>query len=343
MTGAGHMVKRTIEISQQPMYLAVRNRQLLLFPRSSSRQDDAAPDEPDAQPARPVAAIPCEDVGMLLVDQPAVIYSHAALLTLLEQDAAVVLCGRNHLPAGILLPVGEHSQVVWRLNAQLSASKPLRKRLWQQLVKAKIRAQAANLEGGTTSRSKLLAMARSVQSGDPRNLEAQAARVYWAAWSQSLSYDTAAQSDPRFRFARDPDGPFPNSLLNYGYAVIRAALARAIVAAGLLPALGLRHSNRSNAFCLADDLIEPLRGIVDGRVRDLVRSGSSELTPTEKKGLLELLTIEVRTDGQSGPLMVAIHRYVASLVRSYEGTANRLSIPVLCPHSNDSPVPDLDD
>ncbi len=311
------MIRRTIEISQQAVHLTVRDGQLLLL----ARADDGR--RLPAQPPGLLTAVPCEDIGLLLVDQPSTTYTHAALATLLAHDAAVVICGRDHLPAGLLLPLGEHSQVVWRIRSQIAARRPLRKRLWRQLVRAKIRAQARNLARGSAARTRLLELARTVRSGDPENAEAQAARSYWAALFTGVGWADA----PRFR--RDPEGPPPNGLLNYGYAVVRAAVARAVVAAGLLPALGLRHAHRANAFCLADDLVEPLRPFVDRAVRALWSGGSGEVTPAAKRALLELLTVEAACGGQRGPLMVTLHRYVASLVDCLEGRARDLSIPVV--------------
>lgn len=314
------MIKRTIEISQQPVHLTVRNRQLLIL-----RKDDP-PRRSAAEPEALLAAVPCEDIGLLLVENQAATYTHAALIELLAHDAAVVVCGRDHLPVGLLLPLAQHSQVVWRINDQLAIRRPLRKQLWRQLVQAKIRAQAANLLPGSTTRTRLLALARQVRSGDPTNVEAQAARAYWPAWRDS--FHTHDRSSLPGEFHRDPDGPPPNNLLNYGYAVVRAAVARAIVAAGLLPAIGIHHHQRSNAFCLADDLVEPLRPLVDDAVRDLVTRGHSELTPPAKRALLELLTAQVRTGEQTGPLMVGLHRYVASFVRCLTGEAAALEVPV---------------
>ena len=228
------MIKRTIEISARPAHVAVKLDQLRLEGRDG---DDDGVDVP---------SIPCEDIGVLLVDHPSTTYTHAALTRLLHHGAAVVLCGRDHLPAGLLLPIGEHSEVVWRIHEQLAVSKPQRKRLWQQIVAAKILAQAEALGGGHADVARRLrSLARQVRSGDPDNVEATAARAYWAAWRAEF---------PGFR--RDRDGQDANALLNYGYAVVRATVARALVAAGLLPALGLKHTNRSNAFCLVDRLAD---------------------------------------------------------------------------------------
>ena len=183
-------------------------------------------------------------------------------------------------------------------------------------MQAKIRAQAANLAADAPARTKLLALAREVRSGDPANVEARAARVYW----QNYLPDEA--------FRRNADAAGLNSLLNYGYAVVRAAIARALVAAGLMPAIGLHHSNRSNAFCLADDMIEPLRPLVDDRARELYRQGYDELTSEAKAGLLNLLADSVTLAGETGPLMVAMHRMAASLVKCYRGELKKLELPI---------------
>ena len=295
------MIKRTLEISREPAHLQVRYEQLQL------KRDGAV-----------VAQAPCEDLGVVVVDHPQTTYSHAALTKLAECGAVLVVCGADHLPAAVLLPLADHSQVVWRLGDQLAAPRPLRKQLWRQLVVAKIRGQARNLPPGSAPRKKLFALAREVRSGDPTNVEAQAARLYWCNW---LDGD---------EFRRDVDAGGLNVFLNYGYAIARAALGRAIVAAGLHPSVGLHHRNRSNAFCLADDLIEPFRPLVDDRVREMHRQGYGELSQPAKAALLELLTVPLKLGEQSGPWMVMVHRLVASLVRCYARESRRLEIPVPC-------------
>ena len=302
------MIKRTLEISREPAHLATRLGQLLL-----KRDGEVA------------ASIPCEDIGVVAVDHPQTTYTHGALTELLQHGAAVLLCGRDHLPVGLMLPLSEHHQVVWRVQSQIDTSLPVKKRLWQQLVRGKILAQAANLDPDGAAARKLRNFARSVRSGDPSNREAQAARVYWANW---LLQGPEAVHHVDFR--RDPDGDGANAMLNYGYAVIRAALARALVSGGLYPALGVHHSNRGNPFCLADDLIEPLRPLVDDRVRTLLFDCAEELTQPVKAQLLDLLTVEVETGNFRGPLMVALHRYVAGFVRVLEGETKKLVIPVPC-------------
>ncbi len=309
------MIKRTLEISREPAHLSLRHEQLVL------KRDGQV-----------VGTIPCEDIGLLMVDHPQTTYTHSALARLAESDAAVVICGHNHLPVAMLLPLADHSQVVWRLHDQLGVSRPLQKQLWKQLVQAKICAQAENLLTESSPRRKLLALAKEVRSGDPRNIEAQAARVYWANW---LNTDSPRQLDTE-TFRRDTNGTGLNGFLNYGYAVVRASIARAIVAAGLLPSLGIHHRNRSNAFCLADDLIEPFRPLVDEKVREMHSQGYEELNQPAKAELLEVLTQTMQLGEQTGPLMVMLHRMVSSLVRCYAGEKKQLEIPIPCP-----PIPDL--
>jgi CRISPR-associated protein Cas1 len=219
--------------------------------------------------------------------------------------------------------------VVWRLDSQINVSKPTCKQLWKQLVVAKIEGQAGNVPADSPARRRLLELAKSVKSGDSSNHEAQAAKVYWSTWLSNLPLPPRGEGRGEgVRFHRDVDGKDAiNAMLNYGYAVVRAAVGRALVAAGLHPALGLHHSNRSNAFCLADDLLEPLRPLVDRSVRELHQQGSDQLDRGAKAALLSVLTTTVRIAGQAGPLLVALHRMVASLVDCYEARETRLLIP----------------
>jgi len=302
----GPMIKRIVEISSEPAHLSVKLEQLHIRRH-----------EPDSQL---VATIPCEDIGMIVVDNARTTYSHHALGRLMAFGAAVVVCGGDHLPAGIMVPIGSNTELVPRLRDQIEASKPTRKNLWKQIVTAKVRAQAAMLESGGAARKRLTVLAGRVRSGDPTNVEAQAAKVYWGAWLDGTDYAEG--------FRRDTDGDGINALLNYGYAVLRAAVARALVSGGLATALGLHHRNRSNAFCLADDLVEPLRPMTDAVVRELARRGRVEIGRDEKKALLGVLHQTVAVNGHTGPLMVALHRYTASLTRCLSGEERKLLIPV---------------
>jgi CRISPR-associated protein Cas1 len=295
------MIKQTVEISTEPVHLASRLGQLIF-----QRRD------------RIVGQTAIEDIGIVMVDHPQTTYTHQALSSLAASDAVLVICGDNHLPVAMMLPLASHTQIIWRVADQINLSKPVRKQLWKQLVAAKIRNQAMNLRSDCPARPALLAMANRVKSGDPDNLEAQAAKKYWANWFLPGE------------FRRDFNQDGINSFLNYGYSIIRAAVARAIVSAGLLPCLGLHHCNRSNHFCLADDLIEPWRPFVDNRVRDMWETGYDTLNQPAKAELLGLLEMKIALGEQTGPLMVAMHKFVASLVRCYSGESKTLEVPVSC-------------
>ncbi|MDD5458493.1 MAG: type II CRISPR-associated endonuclease Cas1 [Phycisphaerae bacterium] len=294
------MIKRIVEISQNACRLSVKYGQLII------KQDGVE-----------VSKIPCEDIGVLLVDNPAVSYTHSVFTELLKYGAGVVFCGADHHPAGMLTPVDSHSTQTERHRYQIEAKEPLKKRLWQQIIKAKIRHQAKVLGSDSAAYQGLMALQTKVRSGDPDNIQAQASRKFWPCFMQHE------------KFKRDFDGGAPNNLLNYGYMVMRAAVARAICSAGLLPSLGLHHRNRYNSFCLADDLHEPFRGFVEAKVRDICsRHGAvEELGQDVKAELLSVLYDEVAIAEYKGPLMVGLHRTAASLVRCYSGEAKRLDLP----------------
>ena len=289
------MIKRTLEISTRGIFLAVEQEQLVIKLEGQELQ-----------------RVPIEDIGVLLLSTTAATYTHAVISRLLTAGAVIVACDDQHLPCGMLLPQNNSLQTE-RLTTQVSAKKPLLKQLWRQLVMAKIAAQA-DLLGPGDVQSAMLGIRDRVRSGDPENGEAQAARRYWLALL-----------GPDFR--RDQEGPPPNNLLNYGYMALRAAVARSIAAAGLHPSLGVHHHNRADTFCLADDLMEPLRPMVDRRVKRLAKSGLTEINKDAKRELLPVLTETVSLGDTTGPLMVALERMVASLVRCYAGETDRLEIP----------------
>lgn len=293
------MIKRTIDISDGPTFLSIKDDQLVLS------RDHAE-----------IGRIPAEDIGVLLVDNLATTYTHGVFTRLLSFGAVVVLCGSNHLPAGMLLSLESNELTARRIRTQAAAKLPLRKRLWKQIVAHKIRSQALNLPPDSPIRSRLIGYAGRVRSADVANMEGVAARFYWPAMMGE-------------NFRRDPDGLPPNNLLNYGYAVFRAAVARAIVAGGLHPAFGLHHHNRNNTFALADDLVEVFRPRVDRAVRQIMLDGGGFIDRDAKKSLLGLLTDEIDVAGQKGPLFVQLHRIIASLVRCYEGNATQLDLPRL--------------
>jgi len=306
------MLKRTVSISGPDTALMVHYGQIEVS-RNGER----------------IGSFPAEDVGVLIADTPTARYTHGTLLELLRQNAAVVFCDEKHLPAGMLLPVEANSVQAQRLRAQAATKQPVLKRLWQQIIRAKIHRQAALLqELDHLEYAFLRELARKVRSGDPHNVEAQAARFYWPALFGK-------------EFRREREGSPPNGLLNYGYMVVRAAVARALCGAGLHPSLGLHHSNKYNAFALADDLLEPLRPLVDRTVQRLVAGGQVEIDAKTKPVLLGLLAGETALSGPgSGPLLVAIERYASSLAGVFCGEGKGLEIPdVFAPAGRSTGVP----
>jgi CRISPR-associated protein Cas1 len=294
------MIKKVVEVSQAGTFLSVKLGQLVV------RRD-----------GQTVGQVPCEDIGVLLVDHTGVTYTHSVLTTLLEQGAAVVICNGQHHPAGMLMPLEGNCVQTERYRQQLLVKEPIKKRLWQQIIQSKIKHQAKIVCEDEKTSGYLRGLAKQVRSGDPDNIEAQAARRFWRAYLQGLE------------FRRQRDGVWPNAFLNYGYTVMRAAVARALCSTGLLPALGIHHSNKYNAFCLADDVVEPFRGFVEAKVRTLCRERRPEesLSQTVKAVLLETLYETVEIGGYSGPLMVGLHRTAASLVRCFAGEDKQLELP----------------
>lgn len=295
------MVKHTIEVSNTTQYVATTNNQIVF-----------------SSDGKTIGQVAGEDVGVLVIDSPSTTFTHAALLKITACGGAIVICDEKHLPSAIMLPFSKHVEVIWRIDDQLSVTRPIAKRIWQQTVSHKIIAQAANLECAPSPQSKLLDMSKHVKSGDSTNKEAHAARVYWQHWLA----DTP--------FKRDTNGHGVNALLNYGYAIIRAAVAREIVAAGLSPAIGIHHQNRSNHFCLADDLMEPMRPFVDYCVRQLVYDGYSQICKHVKQSLLELLGTTVQFKNEHGPLSVQIKKTVQSYVNCLKKVSKKIDFPILC-------------
>jgi len=293
------MIKRTIEISGLGNRLSVSNGSLVVE-RDGER----------------LALIPVEDIGVLVLDACDTVYTHRTITSVLEAGAAIVPCGSDHLPAAMFLPQNNSLQTQ-RMAMQAGAPIPLRKRLWKQVVRGKIANQARAVGWSADLGKKLRKLAGTVRSGDPHNVEAHAARIYWPAMFGK-------------QFRRDRNGPCPNSLLNYGYMALRAAVARAICGAGLHPSLGLHHKGRCDTHCLADDLVEPIRPLVDLSVQALWHQGCKDITRRTKQELLGLLTAEVEVAGQRGPLLVGLARMAASLVYCYARRRKDMELPVLC-------------
>jgi len=217
----------------------------------------------------------------------------------------------------MLLPIESNSIQTERFRQQIEAKEPVKKRLWKQIVQAKIKHQAKLVGKDSDIYKTLMTLRHRVRSGDPSNIEAQASRKFWPVYLQDVS------------FYRNINGPPPNNMLNYGYMVMRAAVARALCSAGLLPSLGIHHRNRYNAFCLADDIVEPFRGFVEAKVRDIfINNGPvDDLDQQTKAGILEVLYEPVKIAGYEGPLMVGLHRTAASLQRCFAGKQKLLDLP----------------
>jgi CRISPR-associated protein Cas1 len=296
------MIKKIIEISQARTRLSIRLGQLIVKSEEVEER-----------------SIPCEDIGILLVEHPGTTYTHSVFTELIRCGAAVVFCGGDHQPAGMLLPIEGNTVQTERFRQQIEAKEPVKKRLWQQIVRAKIAHQAKILGKDSEIYKELMVLRQRVRSGDPDNIEAQASKKYWPAFISTIN------------FRRDIDGPPPNNLLNYGYMVMRAAVARALCSAGLHPSIGLHHCNRYNAFCLADDVLEPFRGFVETKVKQICESQTTvdELTQPIKAQLLEVLYQEVTIGNNAGPLMVGLHRTAASLVRCFAGEQKEMDLPKL--------------
>lgn len=288
------MVKRSLFFANRA-HLALRNRQLVIQTR-------------EGESTRPI-----EDLGYVVLEHPEITMTQFAAEALLENNTAVIFCGRDHLPKGMLLPLTGHQTQNQRFRHQVQASLALHKNLWMQTVKQKIRNQAKLLEL-TGSRVDLLTMAGLVRSGDPDNREGQAARRYFPALFGT-------------DFRRERGGIPPNVRLNYGYAVLRAAVARALTGSGLLPTLGIHHHNKYNAYCLADDVMEPYRPFVDREVWALGQEEgpSNELSSAVKQRLVQITQVDCAIGGKRRPLMLALQESAASLAQCFLGEKRKIS------------------
>ncbi len=307
------MIKRTLCFNN-PAYLSLKNAQLVIKLPEVEKADVS-----DSFKREATTTIPIEDIGVVVLDNKQITITQGVLEALLENNCAVITCDSSHLPVGLMLPLCGNTTQNERFRCQLDASLPLKKQLWQQTVQYKIRNQAAVLQAthGSVARN-MLAWAADVKSGDSDNLEARAAVFYW----RNLFADIP-------NFTREREGVAPNNLLNYGYAILRAVVARGLVASGLLPTLGIHHHNRYNAYCLADDIMEPYRPYVDALVVKLRQRGAvgDELSIELKRELLQIPTLDVTIGGKRSPLMVAVGQTTASLYRCFNGEQRKIAYP----------------
>lgn len=309
------MIKRTLCFSN-PAYLSLKNAQLVI-----KLPEVLKADVPNSLKDSATRTIPIEDIGVVVLDNKQITITQGVLEALLENCCAVITCDSSHLPVGLMLPLCGNSTQNERFRYQIDASLPLQKQLWQQTIKAKIRNQAAIL---STTRNEvvknMLVWANDVKSGDPDNYEARAAAYYWKLMFPTID-----------NFAREREGDAPNNLLNYGYAILRAIIARALISSGLLPTFGIHHHNRYNAYCLADDIMEPYRPYVDKLVTQIFDNNTdcSELTTQLKQELLSIPVLDVVIEGKRSPLMVAASQTTASLYRCFIGETKRISYPTI--------------
>ena len=297
------MIKRTLFFAN-PAYLSTKNKQLVVnYPEGSA----------------PTKTVPIEDIGMLVLENQQITISNGLLAKLIQNKAAIISCENFHLPISLLQPLVGHSEQTERMRYQLNASVPLQKNLWQQTINAKISNQACFMDTRDIPARKMHKWANEVKSGDTENHESRAAVYYW----QHIFGITD--------FTRDRHVDAPNNLLNYGYAILRGITARALVSSGMLPSVGIFHRNKYNAFCLADDIMEPYRVFVDVLVNDIVQSGEfyEDLNTSLKTSLLQLPVMDVVIDGNKSPLMVAMSRTTNSLYECFLGSSRKILYPIL--------------
>lgn len=307
------MIKKTLYFGN-PTYLSLQNKQLVIKLPEVERNASL----PDSFKTQSVITRPIEDIGIIILDHKQITITSGVLEALLGNNSCVITCDQKSMPVGMLLPLYGNTLQNKRFREQLDASLPLKKQLWQQTIKTKIENQYAVLSHCLKEKHQCMKVwANDVRSGDPDNLEARAAAYYW----KTLFTDIEG-------FTREREGIYPNNLLNYGYAILRAIIARALVSSGLLPTLGIHHHNRYNAYCLADDIMEPYRPYVDKLVFQLVEnSPTTELNKEIKSSLLTIPTLDVTIGGKRSPLMIAAAQTTASLYKCFSGELRRIIYP----------------
>ena len=297
------MIKRTLYFGN-PAYLRTKDEQLIFESVENGE----------------MKILPIEDIGVMILDNQQITITQALISKLLANNVALITCDTRHHPTGLLLNLDGNTLQSAKFRAQIEASTPLKKQLWQQTVSSKILNQAGLLEAIRVPVKNMRNWAAEVKSGDSENHEAIAAVYYWK---------NIFEIYPDFK--RAPNGLPPNNLLNYGYAILRAVVARNLVASGLLPTLGIFHRNQYNAYCLADDIMEPYRPYVDKIVLNIVNLNGNflELTPNMKKELLNIPAMDVIINNEKSPLMVAVQKTTASLVKCFEGKQRKILYPEL--------------
>lgn len=308
------MIKKTLYFANSA-YLSLRNKQLIVKIPEVVKNDSI----PDGLKKQAERSIPIEDIGIVILDNRRITITQGAIEALLENNAALITCNSSRMPVGLMLPLSGNKTQSERFREQINASIPLKKQLWQQTVQAKIKNQAFVLSNiNSTIVKNMNVWASDVKSGDPDNYEARAAVYYWANIFSEIE-----------GFTRYREGIPPNNILNYGYAILRATVARSLVASGLLPTFGIHHRNKYNAYCLADDIMEPYRPFVDKLVHDIVTEETNieDLSQEIKFRLLNIPVLDVIIDNQRSPLMVAVGQTTASLSKCFSGKLRKIKYP----------------
>lgn len=310
------MIKKTLYFGN-PAYLSLRDAQLVIkIPEIESAKDVTTEFKKMNE-----RTIPIEDIGVVVLDNKRITITTGAMEAMLENNCALISCDRKSLPVGLMLPLVGNTLQNERFRDQLDASLPLKKQLWQQTVKQKICNQMRVLDKYTSAETGCMQKwMNDVRSGDAENTEARAAVYYW----KNVFVDIPD-------FVRGREEAPPNNLLNYGYAILRAVVARSLVGSGLLPTLGIHHHNRYNAYCLADDIMEPYRPYVDELVLRIMQEEDdyTELTKSIKAKLLQIPVLDVVINGKRSPLMIAAGMTTASLYKCYSGDSRQIAYPKL--------------
>ena len=310
------MIKRTLYFGN-PAYLSTKLAQLEIRLPEVVNNDTLS----DTFKENAIKKVPIEDIGVVVLDHKRITITQGALAALLDNNVAVITCDEQRMPSGLMLPLSGNTTQSERFRHQIDASFPLKKQLWQQTIQYKILNQRAVLKSSRRLKcSNMEVWAKEVKSGDTENLEGRAAAYYW----QNLFGEIDG-------FRRNRDGVPPNNLLNYGYAILRAVVARALVGSGMIPTLGIHHHNRYNAYCLADDIMEPYRPYVDKLVVEMVDSGMdiSKLTTDIKSKLLSIPILDVVINGKRNPLMIGVGITTASLYKCYSGELRKIAYPTM--------------
>ncbi|NDV64838.1 type II CRISPR-associated endonuclease Cas1 [Bacteroides sp. 224] len=310
------MIKKTLYFGN-PTYLSLTNEQLIIKLPEVEKNNTV----PESFKKEMIKTIPIEDIGVIILDHKQITITQGLLEKLLDNNCAVITCSSNRMPIGLLLPLCGNNTQNERFTDQINASLPIKKQLWQQTIKQKIENQAVVLHKNRKITIKnMLVWAKDVKSGDPDNYEARAAAYYWKTIFPNIP-----------EFTRDREGIPPNNLLNYGYAILRAVVARSLVSSGLLPTLGIHHHNKYNAYCLADDIMEPYRPFVDQLVIDIINNTPDYqvLTTDVKSKLLSIPVLDVKINGKRSPLMIAVGQTTASLYKCFSGEIRKIIYPTM--------------